>query len=126
MSFTVHVTDDKIAVLRFQGRSDYEESETARKEVVSFNRDLGLKKVLADWRFAYIPPEITARDFLNFGNTWNIPHADESFYMAIILSKINLDPHFGVDVSSTASRKKGIISKLFWELSDGMDWLKDI
>ncbi len=123
MAFDIQIIKNNLIYLTFFEETDFQENLIARNEVVRINKEVGLYKVLTNWKNASIAESVSSFDFNHFGKTWPLTIENHPFVVAVVLSKINTDTHFGIDFSNTVAKSRGLISRLFWNDSEAESWL---
>lgn len=125
MPYNIQIDED-IVYLRFYGESNVEENQQARQEIVSINESAQCYKVLVDWQQGSIATNVSALDFSRFASSFPQAVDTKPYVVAVIISKANKEVHFGIDFSTSIAKDAGLMTRIFWQLEEAVDWLKHL
>lgn len=119
MAYDIHIHEEDIVFVRFEGQSDVVENERARREVMRICRDTDIKSVLSDWREAEIHPNVSTMDLHQFGRTW------DTSLICRIATVLPTDARNrdNITFSETVANNRGLISNTFDDLEEAIRWL---
>jgi len=123
MPYKIEIYEEEIIWIRFYGKSDFEESIRAREDMLNLHNSTGISKILADWQNAEVTPNVSTLDLYEFGSTWPKSKSSSPFRIAIVQTN-DTESQERITFSEIVAKNRGLISRVFNELSEAQKWLK--
>lgn len=120
MAYDIHIHEEDIVFIRFYEVSTLEENIKARDAVIQMCRDSGINLILADWRDAKADATISKKDLYDFGSSWQ---PNMSYRIATVVSVDEKTRH-DIEFADTVAYNRGLISKIFQNVDEAIDWLR--